>query len=207
VGSADCMRRHSFPNDGSFPRWRATTSVAGSLAIVGEGSWGRKIRRFGGRIRCPRTRICDVRLACGRWRQRRVDRRRRHVGSFLRRPTGQVELGGTLRVLSSSLRLGRLGCDGAHCQTLLVAGPTMVVGPGWPFLLLLGCGAAPVRRLGGVALGGWTATVRQDPGRRMDLPGPTTLVGTRTDYSVGPWDYSACATRHLKAWSTRTTQE
>jgi hypothetical protein len=42
---------------------------------------------------------------------------------------------------------------------------------------------------------------------RMDLPGPTTSVGTRTDYSVGPWDYSACATRHLKAWSTRTTQE
>jgi hypothetical protein len=34
---------------------------------------------------------------------------------------------------------------------------------------------------------------------RMDLPGPTTLVGTRTDYSVGPWDYPACATRHLKA--------
>jgi hypothetical protein len=28
-----------------------------------------------------------------------------------------------------------------------------------------------------------------------------------TDYSVGPWDYPACATRHLKAWSTRTTQE
>jgi hypothetical protein len=26
---------------------------------------------------------------------------------------------------------------------------------------------------------------------RMDLPGPTTLVGTRTDYSVGPWDYPA----------------
>jgi hypothetical protein len=23
----------------------------------------------------------------------------------------------------------------------------------------------------------------------------------------GPWDYPACATRHLKAWSTRTTQE
>jgi hypothetical protein len=32
---------------------------------------------------------------------------------------------------------------------------------------------------------------------RMDLPGPTTSVGTRTDYSVGPWDYPACATRHL----------
>jgi hypothetical protein len=42
---------------------------------------------------------------------------------------------------------------------------------------------------------------------RMDLPGPTTSVGTRTDYSVGPWDYSACATRHLMAWSTRTTEE
>jgi hypothetical protein len=42
---------------------------------------------------------------------------------------------------------------------------------------------------------------------RMDLPEPTTSVGTRTDYSVGPWDYSACATRHLKAWSTRTTKE
>jgi hypothetical protein len=42
---------------------------------------------------------------------------------------------------------------------------------------------------------------------RMDLPGPTTSVGTWTDYSGGPWDYPACATRHLKAWSTRTTQE
>jgi hypothetical protein len=31
----------------------------------------------------------------------------------------------------------------------------------------------------------------------MDLPGPTTSVGTRTDYSVGPYDYPACATRHL----------
>jgi hypothetical protein len=41
----------------------------------------------------------------------------------------------------------------------------------------------------------------------MDLPGPTTSVGTRTDYSVGPWDYSTCATRHLMAWSGRTTVE
>jgi hypothetical protein len=41
----------------------------------------------------------------------------------------------------------------------------------------------------------------------MDLPGPTTSVGTRTDYSVGPWDYPACTTRHLKAWSTRTAEE
>jgi hypothetical protein len=31
----------------------------------------------------------------------------------------------------------------------------------------------------------------------MDLPGPTASVGTRTDYSVGLWDYLACATRHL----------
>jgi hypothetical protein len=32
---------------------------------------------------------------------------------------------------------------------------------------------------------------------RMDLPGPTTSVGIRTDYSVGPWDYSTCAARYL----------
>jgi hypothetical protein len=42
---------------------------------------------------------------------------------------------------------------------------------------------------------------------RMDLPGPTISVGTRTDYSVGPWDYPACATWYLKAWSTRTAEE
>jgi hypothetical protein len=42
---------------------------------------------------------------------------------------------------------------------------------------------------------------------RMDLPGATTSVGTRTDYSVGPWDYPSCATPHLMAWSTRTTEE
>jgi hypothetical protein len=36
-------------------------------------------------------------------------------------------------------------------------------------------------------------------GCRMDLPRPTTSVGTRTDYSMGPWDYPACATRHLIA--------
>jgi hypothetical protein len=34
---------------------------------------------------------------------------------------------------------------------------------------------------------------------RMDFPGPTTSVGTRTDYSVGPWDYPSCGTRHLMA--------
>jgi hypothetical protein len=54
--------------------------------------------------------------------------------------------------------------------------------------------------------------VKQPPGFesdkcRLDLPGPTTSVGTRTDYSVGPWDYSTCAARHLMAWSTRTTEE
>jgi hypothetical protein len=41
----------------------------------------------------------------------------------------------------------------------------------------------------------------------MDLPGPTTSVGTRTDYLVGLWDYSACATRHLMAWGATTTVE
>jgi hypothetical protein len=34
---------------------------------------------------------------------------------------------------------------------------------------------------------------------RMDLPGPTTSVGTRTDYSVGPWDYPTCAALYLMA--------
>jgi hypothetical protein len=34
---------------------------------------------------------------------------------------------------------------------------------------------------------------------RMDLPGPTTLMGTRTEYSVGPWDYLTCAARYLMA--------
>jgi hypothetical protein len=38
----------------------------------------------------------------------------------------------------------------------------------------------------------------------MDIPDPTTSVGTKTDYSVGPWDYSTCATRHLMAWGART---
>jgi hypothetical protein len=32
----------------------------------------------------------------------------------------------------------------------------------------------------------------------MHLPGPTVSVGIRIDYSVGPWDYSDYATRHLK---------
>jgi hypothetical protein len=40
---------------------------------------------------------------------------------------------------------------------------------------------------------------------RMDLPGPTTSVGTGTDYSVGPWDYPTCAARYLMAWGARTT--
>jgi hypothetical protein len=43
------------------------------------------------------------------------------------------------------------------------------------------------------------ASCPQGGGCRMDLPGPTTLVGTRTDYSVGPWDYPTCAARHLLA--------
>jgi hypothetical protein len=42
---------------------------------------------------------------------------------------------------------------------------------------------------------------------RMDLFGPNTLLGTRTDYSVGPWDYSTWAARHLLASSARTSVE
>jgi hypothetical protein len=34
---------------------------------------------------------------------------------------------------------------------------------------------------------------------RMDLPGPTTSVGTRTDYLLGPWDYLTCVARYLMA--------
>jgi hypothetical protein len=41
----------------------------------------------------------------------------------------------------------------------------------------------------------------------MDIPEPTTSVGTTTDYSVGPWDYSAWATRHMMAWGTRISVE
>jgi hypothetical protein len=41
----------------------------------------------------------------------------------------------------------------------------------------------------------------------MDLPGPTASVGTRTNYSVGPWDCPTCATRHLMAWGARTMVE
>jgi hypothetical protein len=33
------------------------------------------------------------------------------------------------------------------------------------------------------------------------------LGGYETDYSVGLWDYSACATQHLMAWGARTTAE
>jgi hypothetical protein len=33
----------------------------------------------------------------------------------------------------------------------------------------------------------------------MDLLGPTTSVGTKTDCSMGPWDYSTCAARYLLA--------
>jgi hypothetical protein len=41
----------------------------------------------------------------------------------------------------------------------------------------------------------------------MDLPGPTTSVGTRTNYSVGPWDYPAWTARHLLVWNTRISVE
>jgi hypothetical protein len=41
----------------------------------------------------------------------------------------------------------------------------------------------------------------------MDIPEPTTPVGTGTDYSVGLWDYPTCATRHLMVWSASITVE
>jgi hypothetical protein len=37
----------------------------------------------------------------------------------------------------------------------------------------------------------------------MYLPGPTTSVGTRPDYSVGPWDYTTWVTWHLMAWGVK----
>jgi hypothetical protein len=45
------------------------------------------------------------------------------------------------------------------------------------------------------------ANIAYELGRlcRMDLPGPTTSVGTRTDYSVGPWDYPTCVAQYLLA--------
>jgi hypothetical protein len=73
------------------------------------------------------------------------------------------------------------------------------------------CMADPLPTLDPQAAEAGGARVEDDAHRclycRMDLPGPTTSMGARTDYSVGPWDYPACATRHLKAWSTRTAKE
>jgi hypothetical protein len=46
---------------------------------------------------------------------------------------------------------------------------------------------------------GASAMLWHRAGYRMDLPGPTTSVGTRIDYSVGPWDYPTCAARYLMA--------
>jgi hypothetical protein len=51
----------------------------------------------------------------------------------------------------------------------------------------------------GVAILGTYFRTILGTGCRMNLPRPTTPVGTRTDYSVGPWDYPTCAARHLMA--------
>jgi hypothetical protein len=45
----------------------------------------------------------------------------------------------------------------------------------------------------------WWHVARSFADCRMDLPGPTTSVGTRTDYSVSPWDYLTCVARYLLA--------
>jgi hypothetical protein len=57
-------------------------------------------------------------------------------------------------------------------------------------------GLQRVARIWGGGHGRTTATFHDC---RMDLPGPTTSVGTRTDNSVGPWDYPTCAARYLMA--------
>jgi hypothetical protein len=53
----------------------------------------------------------------------------------------------------------------------------------------------------------WVLCNAYGTGCRMDIPGPTTSIGTRTDYSVGPWDYPTCAALYLMAWSARTMEE
>jgi hypothetical protein len=69
-------------------------------------------------------------------------------------------------------------------------------------------GDFPYKLLNGdVAIPWWAVNIRKQilislcglPHCRMDLPGPTTSVGTRTDYSVGPWDCPTCAALHLMA--------
>jgi hypothetical protein len=42
---------------------------------------------------------------------------------------------------------------------------------------------------------------------RMDPPWAHCLGGYQDRLHGGPWDYSACATRHLMAWGTKTTVE
>jgi hypothetical protein len=51
------------------------------------------------------------------------------------------------------------------------------------------------------------STIKYSGACRMELPVPTTSVGTRIDNSVGPWDYLACVTWHVMAWGARTTVE
>jgi hypothetical protein len=47
-----------------------------------------------------------------------------------------------------------------------------------------------------------TATCAKDPNGTVVM-----MQVLDVDYSVGPWDYPACATRHLKVWSTRTEED
>jgi hypothetical protein len=63
-----------------------------------------------------------------------------------------------------------------------------------------GCGRGNYRGRGNGRGNGHGQGRGNSQGRcRMDLPGSTASVGTRTDYSVGPWDYLTYAARYLMA--------
>jgi hypothetical protein len=101
----------------------------------------------------------------------------------------------------------------APCPCLAGDASPLWEGMGWPRRLAARCspraGRASVlaRPRSSCAVWGTHHAFAHRSRLSYDLPGPTTSVGAMTDYSVGPWYYPACATRHLMAWSTRTTKE
>jgi hypothetical protein len=87
----------------------------------------------------------------------------------------------------------RLACLGWLCQTLCSYARSLGVSTLHTFKInkfLVSSSTDPAHR-------NYSYDVIDDC--RMDLPRPTTSVGTRTDYSVGPWDYPTCAARYLMA--------